>query len=118
MKIYITIDVGNDAMFTGSDVANLLNEVGDAFREYGWTLPERFRDANGNTVCRVVVDDASDDDDNETESLWWVIVKTNPNEWAPERHGPFKRDAAQAVAHARATAVPVSADIRLEEQKD
>lgn len=117
MKINITIDVGNDAMSTGSDVAHLLNEVGDAFREYGWTLPERFRDANGNTVCRVVVDDGEDGEPSPEDALWWVFVRAvhHPHN---EQHGPFTREVAYEVARARAAIAPAGADVRVERYED
>lgn len=55
MKFHLTIELGNDAMRTGEDLANALHAVAADLREQYDTaevFPERSRiaDANGNAV--------------------------------------------------------------------
>lgn len=54
-RFRVEIELGNDAMLTGADLAQALAKVGDVLRHYA-DLPVglalNIKDANGNTVGR------------------------------------------------------------------
>lgn len=70
MRLSIHIELGNNAMQSGNDIARTLRELADHFAGYEdqgvrapWTPPHTIRDINGNVVGKATVDTDPDDAD-------------------------------------------------------